>query len=118
MYRAMRARRFGVVGFLQVIWEYQRGNPATALGYAHSPIHHVSYLCRRAGLTDELTSHVLEHGREVDFLLVVPTDRGTRLLTRNRQHRHVVHARVIQSRDQVGRSWSRRRHADTNFAGE
>ena len=118
MHRAMRARGIRVRGLLQVVRQHQGGDAMPAFGDTHRPVHHVPDLRRRAGLADEIACHVLEHAGQVNFLLIMPADRGPRLLAGDRQYRHVIHTCVIQPGDQMRCARTRRRHADADLTGE
>ena len=72
----------------------------------------------RGSLLDERSGHVLEHARQIDFLLIMAAERGARLLAGDRQHRHVIQPRVIEAGDQVRGAGARSCDADAEFAGE
>src|SRR5690606_721494 len=61
----------------------------------------MAHLRRRAGLLDEGAGDVLEHRRQVQFLLVMPAQGGKRLLAGDGEHRHMVHARIVEAGQQV-----------------
>lgn len=71
-----------------------------------------------AGLLDERAGNVLEQAHQVQFLLVMPTQRVARLLAADCEDGHVVHACVIQAGDQVRRPRARRRDTHSQLAGE
>ena len=48
----------------------------------------------------------------------MPAERGARLLADNRQNRLVIHARVIQARQQVRSAWAGSCDAHAKFTGE
>ncbi|OIQ65066.1 hypothetical protein GALL_533770 [mine drainage metagenome] len=100
----MLPRRLFVFRLLQIVRQNHRGDPALTLGNADRPIDQVAHLRRHTGLHHERAGHVLEHALQVEFLLIVPTHRRPRLLSRNGHHRHVVHAGVVKAGDQVRRT--------------
>ncbi len=75
-------------------------------------------LGHRAGLLHERAGHVLEHADNVDFLLVVATQRRTGLLPDNRQERDVIHPRIVHAGDQMGRTGTRRGDAHPKLTRE
>ena len=85
---------------------------------AHRAIDQMTHLRGDGGLLDECAGHVLEQARQIDFLLIMAADRGARLLAGDREHRHVIEARVVKAGDQVRGAGARRRDADAKFAGE
>jgi hypothetical protein len=54
---------------------------------------------------DEVRSHILEKGNEIDFLLIVTSEHSTGLLSYDGQNGLVVHLRIVQAVQQVDRSW-------------
>ena len=98
MDRAVLARRFLVRFVAEVVGNHQCRDPAFRFRHAHRAVDQVTDLRSGAGLLHEGAGHVLEHADQVDFLLIVATERRAGLLSGDRQHRHVIHPRVIHAR--------------------
>ena len=73
-------------------------------------------LGRGTGLLHEGAGYVLEHAQQVDLLLIVAANRVAGLLTYNREHRHMIKARVVEPGYQVRSAGARGRDADAKFA--
>ena len=78
----------------------------------------MAHLRRRARLLHEVAGDVPEHRRQVELLLVVPTERGAGLLPGDREHRLMVEAGVVEAGDQMRGAGTRGRNADPEPAGE
>ncbi len=118
MHRAVLACRRGISLLLQIVGQQQRGHAALTQRGTHRTVHQMPHLGGHAGLLHKRTGHVLEQGGQVDFLLIVAAQRGTCLLPRNCQHRHVIQARIVQTGQQVRGARPRGGDAHTQFAGE
>src|SRR3954453_16602740 len=103
---------------LQIVWEDKRRHHALAKRNAHSAIDEMANLRRRRRLLHKGAGNILEHALQVEFLLVVPAKRIARLLTGDRQNRHVIHARVIKPGHEMRCARSRRRHAYADLSGK
>ncbi len=114
----MGAGRLAVFGFLQVVGQDDGGDPALADGDADRPVDQMAHLRRRAGLLDEGAGDVLEHRRQVQFLLVMPAQGGKRLLAGDGEHRHMVHARIVEAGQQVRGAGAGGGDADAQAATE
>ena len=90
MQRAMGARRLLVFQVLQIVGKDQRRHPPLGDGDAHRAIGQMAYLRRHRRGVDECAGDILEQRRQVDLLLVMAAERRARLLSGDRQHRHVI----------------------------
>jgi hypothetical protein len=118
MHRAVLAGRWSVGRFLQIVGHHQRGHTALANRNANGAVHQMPDLCRHAGLVNEGSDRVLEHADDINFLLIMPTDSGARLLSRDRKHRHVIQPRIVQSCDQMRGARPRSGDAHAQLASE
>ena len=55
---------------------------------------------------------------QIEFLLIMPAQRRACLLAGNRQHRHVIHPRVVQASEQMRCAGAGGSDADAKFTGE
>ena len=96
MDRAVLTWRVLIVGFLQIVRQHDRSDPALAQRNPDGAIDEMANLRGRRSLFHKGAGDVLEHARQVDLLLVMAAERVARLLTGNRQHRHVVEPCIVQ----------------------
>ena len=87
-------------------------------GNAHGAVQQVAHLRGHACLVDKSASDIAEHRDQIDFLLIVATNRRACLLARDGKHRHVVHSCVVQPGNEVRGTRARRGNADTKLSGE
>jgi len=92
---AMSARRLLVFHLLQIVGKHNGRHPSFAERSPDSAVNQMSNLCRCRGLLNKRTGDILEHGREIDLLLIVPADCSARLLSGDCQHRHVIKPGVV-----------------------
>ena len=118
MDRAVLARRFLVRFVAEVVGNHQCRHPAFRFRHAHRAVDQVTDLRSGASLLHEGAGHVLEHADQVDFLLIMPTERRAGLLAGDRQHRDVIHPGVIHPGDQVRRARARSGDANAELACE
>ena len=115
---AMSARRLLMLCLLDVLRHDHRGRMAGILGDADRPVDHVTRLRRVHDRHQVLTGHVLEQRVEIDLLLIVGSQRHPLLLADDRHHGLMVELGVIDAIEQMDRSRTRGRHADTDLARE
>ena len=118
MQRAVFAAGRFIGQILQVVGQDDRRDLAFGERDAHRAVDQMAHLRGHRGLLDEGAGDVLEHRNEIEFLLIVAAQRGARLLSGDGEHRHVVHARVVQAGDQMRSAGTRSRDANAEFAGE
>ena len=118
MQRIVRARRVFVGQVLEVVWQYECRDPALAARNADRSIDEVANLRRHHRRLYEGAGDVLEHGRDVNFLLIMPADRRPSRLSDDRQHRHMVEPSVVKSGDQMCRARTGGGNADTQLVGK
>jgi len=118
MRRAVLVRRRLVFEVLQVVRQDKRGYAPFGQRDAHGAIDHMPHLRRHARLLHVGARHILEHRREIDFLLIMRAERRARLLPDYREHRHVIHSRVIESRNQMRGTRAGCGNAHAQFAGK
>lgn len=118
MHRTVDTRRLFVRQFLEVVRQDQRGSGPPCQGNPHRPVNEVADLCRHSSLMDELAGNILEQRRQVDLLLVVAADCRARLLADDGKDRLVIHARIVETGDQVGCARPGRGDADAKLTAE
>ncbi|SAL88412.1 hypothetical protein AWB68_08766 [Caballeronia choica] len=118
MQRAVLARGRFIFQFLQVVRQDDGRDLALRQRRAHRAIDQMAHLRRHTRLLHESPGDVLEHRNKIEFLLIVAAKRGARLLPGDREHRHVVHARVVQAGQEMRRAGTRSRNAHAEFAGK
>ena len=74
------------------------------------------HLRGRRRLLHEGARDILEQADQIHFLLIVAANRVAGLLTDNREHGHMIKARVVEPGYQVRSAGARGRDADTKFA--
>ena len=115
---AVGHRRLLVGQLLQVIGNDDAGDGSPRRRDAHRPVDEVAQLTRHAGGRDEIRRDILEQRLQIDFLLIVCADAGTRLLAHYGDDGYVVHLRVVQAGEQVDRAGSGSGVAESDLAGE
>src|SRR3546814_10894563 len=86
---------------LQIIGKDKGGDPPVAKRYAHRPVSNMTDLRRNGRRRYKRPGHVLEHRLQIKFLLVMGANGGSRLLSRDSQHWHVVQPCVVKTSEQV-----------------
>ncbi len=115
---AMGAGRVFVGQVLQIVGQNHGSHTSLSNGRAHGAVYQMTYLFGRGCLLHERTSDVLEHRDQVQLLLIVTAQGCARLLAHDGQHRLMVHARVVQTGQQMRSTRAGRRDADAQLAGE
>ena len=115
---AVLARGRLVFEVLKIVRQDQRGHATLGQRDTNGAVDEMPHLSRYARLHREGAGDVLEHGREIEFLLIMRAERGARLLADDREHRHVIHACVVKTGDQMRCAGPRRRNTDPQFASE
>ncbi|MNI37037.1 hypothetical protein D3C73_911100 [compost metagenome] len=101
MHRTVLPARGLVFKVLQIVGQDDGGYSSLTDGRAHCPVDQVANLGRCGCLLHKGAGHVLEHGQQIQLLLVMPAQRRTRLLADNGQHGHVIHPRIVEPGNQV-----------------
>ena len=119
MQRAVFAGRRLIRHILQIVRQDDRRDLALGDRHAYSTVDEMAHLRRRrspASTKAPATSLNIE--TQIEFLLVVAAERGAGLLPGDREHRHVIHSRVVKAGDQMRGAGPRRRDADPELAGK
>ena len=87
--------------FLQVLGDDHAGDALLGQSDAERAIDGMPDRGSRRDRGDEIVGHVLEERLQIDLLLVVAAERSGGGLTDDRDHRLVIHARVVQPVQQV-----------------
>ena len=111
-------RRRHRVHLLHVVRHDHAGHGALGQGDAHGAVDQMAHLRRRRAHLHVLAGHVLEQAEQIDFLLVVATERRPLLLADDRDHRRVVEPGVVQAVQEMDRARAGGRHAHARLAGE
>ena len=85
---------------------------------AKRAIDHVSSLLGRRDHLHVFVRDIVEQRQQIDLLLKVPTQGGTRFLTDDRDDRLMIGFRVVESREEVHGTGARRRETHADFTGE
>lgn len=102
---------------LHVVGHDHRRHLPLADRHAQGSVQHMEQLCRADHGLD-IGGNVLEQALQIDFLLVVAAQRGSRLLADDGQHRLMIHARVVEPVQQVDRARPRGGEAHPDLSGE
>ena len=115
MQGAVLARRVLIRLVLKVVGKDERRHPALPERDADGAVDQVPDLRRLRRLLHKGAGDVLVQAGKVDFLLVVAAEGVSRLLARDREHRHVIEPRVVQPRDEMRRAGARSRETDAEM---
>ncbi len=114
----MGARRLLVRVFLQIVGQHDGGHRAFPERDTYRAVDQMPDLRRRGGLLYIGSGDVLEHRRQIDFLLVMAAQRVARLLPDDRQNRLMVGLGVVEPGDQMRSAGSGGGYADAQLAGK
>ncbi len=106
------------VHLLQVVRHDYASDTALGLGDAHGAVDQLADLRRLGRHMDVFAGNILEQGDQIDLLLVMATQRSARLLADNRQHRLMIHLRVVEAIQQVDGAGPGGGQAYADIAGE
>ena len=111
-------RRIDPIELLDVVGDDHAGHDALGERDPHRSIDQVS---RRRGVRARVhvvMRDVLEQRLEIDLLLVVGPHGGARRLADDRDHRLMIHLRIVEAVEQVDRARPGGRQADADLPGE
>ena len=78
--------------------------------------------CRTCAGTEAMCTYslrdIFEERDEIDFLLIAAAERGARLLPDDREHRLVIHLRVVKAVQEMNRARPGSGETDAELAGE
>ena len=115
--RAMNHRRVLVFEFLQVVGNDHAGDRPLGLRDSHRAIDAGAHLLGH-DRSRHIFGYVGEQGLKVDLLLIARTESRTRLLTDDRDHRHMVHLRIVEPGQKVDGARTGCRVAESHLPGE
>ncbi len=90
-------RRLDRLHFLQIIGHDHTGDRALIRGDTDGTIDHMPHLRRDGDHVHVFVGHIFEQGDQIDLLLIVTAQCGSRLLTNDGKYRLMILLGVIQA---------------------